>query len=93
MLNRLKKPKDDGVIQPFDWKKFWENEAERLDKKVKQLLPMEQKCKDQEAYIVQLEKQIELLQKTLNLVYKNKRKKGRCKRGRTQDVRKDNYRQ
>ena len=72
---------------------FLVNQANDMEKEIKNLREYIIICNRQEAYIKNLEKHVRLLQKTLDVTSKNKilvRKVRVC--GRTQDVRKNNNR-
>ena len=85
----------------YDWlrldlpehREYLLREAEELAIKARQIPILRGIVADQDAYIEQLEKQIRMLHKTMSLCIKISGGEGGTRRGRTQDVRKDNYRQ
>ena len=71
----------------FDWveletheqKEYFKRVADELYAEARRLTVFEHTCNEQAAYILQLEKQISLLQKTLDVLHQNKRRTRKVK--------------
>ena len=79
-------------LNSFDHQLFLKGEAEYLYEQVQELSKFQQEAEAQAKYIEELEKQVSILQKTLDCVYENRCLRRRVHNGRKKNVRKNNNR-